>query len=130
MMKTELACVFSIAAEDMNSSLMYSALTFNFADGSNLDSVGFTVAIRLRGLDLMPTSRGKIYNVEFSIVWNATRRTFDIERDGKATEQFARDKITAIRLASRGAQFENREGKTAVVYSTNADGKLIVEWSA
>jgi hypothetical protein len=78
----------------------------------------------------MPPSRGKIYDVEFSIVWNPTRRTFDIERDGKATGQFARDKSTAIGLASRGAQFENREGKTAVVYSTNADGKLIVEWSA
>jgi hypothetical protein len=78
----------------------------------------------------VPFKRGKIYDVEFSIVWNATRRTFDIERDGKATAQFARDKNTAIGIASRGAQFESREGKTACVYSTNADGKLIVVWSA
>jgi hypothetical protein len=75
-------------------------------------------------------TKGKIYDVEFSIVWNATRRTFDIERDGKVTGQFGKDKSTAIGLASRGAQFENREGKTAVVYSTNSDGKRIVEWSA
>jgi hypothetical protein len=49
----------------------------------------------------MPTSRGKIYDVEFSIVWNVTRRTFDIERDEKATGQFARDKCTAIPNCSR-----------------------------
>lgn len=78
----------------------------------------------------MPTRRGKIYDVEFSILWNATRRTFDIERDGKPTGSSAKDKNSAIDLASRAARFENREGKTAVVYSTNADGKLIVEWSA
>lgn len=78
----------------------------------------------------MATKRRKIYDVEFSIVWNAPRRTFDIERDGESTGSFARDKNTAIGLASRAAQFDNREGKTAVVYSTNADGKLIVEWSA
>jgi hypothetical protein len=78
----------------------------------------------------MPTSRGKIYDVGFSIVWNSVRRTFDIHRNGKDAGQFARDKRTAIGLASHGAQFENREGKIAVVYSTNGDGKLIVEWSA
>jgi hypothetical protein len=71
-----------------------------------------------------------IYDVEFFIVWNATRRTFDIERDGERNGSFARDKNTAFGLASRAAQFENREGETAVVYTTNADGKLVVERSA
>jgi hypothetical protein len=75
-------------------------------------------------------SRGKIYDVEFAIVWNPARRTFDIERDGKPAGNFARDKNTAIGLASRAAQFDNREGKTAVVYTTDAEGKQIVEWSA
>jgi hypothetical protein len=78
----------------------------------------------------MAAFRGKIYDVEFFIFWNAERRTFDVERNGVPTGSFAKDKKTAIELAARAAQFENREGKTAVVYSTNADGKLIVEWSA
>lgn len=73
---------------------------------------------------------GKIYDIEFSIVWNATRRSFDIERDGKYTGSFAKDKNTAVGLATRAAHFDNREGKTCVVYTTNADGKLVVEWSA
>lgn len=78
----------------------------------------------------MPSKRSKIYDVEFQIVWNSTRQTFDIEQDGKPTGSFARDKHTAIGLATRMAQFENREGKTVVVITTNADGKQIVEWSA
>jgi hypothetical protein len=78
----------------------------------------------------MAEKRGKKHDVEFLIVWNAQRRTFDVERNGIATASFARDKNTAIGLVARGAQFDNREGKTAVVYSTNADGNLIVEWSA
>jgi hypothetical protein len=78
----------------------------------------------------MSTKRGNVYDVEFAIVWNPTRRTFDIERDGKPTGSFARDKGTAIGLACRAAQFENRENRTAAVYTTNADGKHVVEWSA
>jgi hypothetical protein len=78
----------------------------------------------------MAAKRGRVYDVEFSIIWNAARRTFDIEQDGKPTGSFARDKSTAIGLASRAAQFENRDGRAAVVYMKNADGKMIVEWSA
>ena len=78
----------------------------------------------------MAAKGSKTYEVVFSIVWNASRRTFDIERDGKPTGSFAKDRNTAIGLAGRAAQFETREGRTAVVYGTNADGKRVVVWSA
>ncbi len=91
---------------------------------------GFAVCIGERLGGLTAIKRGKIYDVEFFIVWNAARRTFAVERDGVPTGSFARDKNTAIDLARRAAQFENRDGQTAAVYSTNADGKLVVEWSA
>ena len=82
------------------------------------------------GATALPEKRSKIYDVEFHVVWNASRRTFDVEQDGKPTGSFAQDKSTAIGLASRAAQFENREGRTAAVYAKNTDGKIVVEWSA
>ena len=72
----------------------------------------------------------KNYDVEFLILWNEARRSFEVKRDGLATGTFAKAKSTAIALAMRAAQFENREGKTAVVCSINSDGKSVVEWSA
>ena len=86
-------------------------------------------SVRGIGLGLWLPSALRLTTWKFPIVWNATRRTFDIERDGKPTGGFAKDKQTAVGLACRAAQFENREGKTVVVYSTNSDGKTIVEWS-
>jgi hypothetical protein len=78
----------------------------------------------------MAAKHSKIYDVEFHVILNGSRRTFDIEQDGKPTGSFARDKSTAIGLASRAAQFENREGRIAAVYATNRDGNLVIEWSA
>jgi len=49
---------------------------------------------------------------------------------GVPTGRFHADKAEAIKLAIQVARFENREGKTAVVYSFNTDRKQIVEWSA
>jgi hypothetical protein len=46
------------------------------------------------------------------------------------TGRFHADKAEAIKFARRMAQFENREGKTAVVYSFNTDRNQMVEWSA
>lgn len=78
----------------------------------------------------MTTKRSKICDAKFRVLFNAARRTFDIGRNGRPTGSSAKDKHTAIDLASRAAQFDNREGKTAVVYTTNAGGKQVVEWSA
>jgi hypothetical protein len=72
----------------------------------------------------------KIYDVEFSVIWDQSRMAFSIERAGVPTGRFHADKTEAIKLARQAAQFENREGKTAVVYSFNTDRKQIVEWSA
>lgn len=72
----------------------------------------------------------KIYDVEFLVIWNQPRKAFGIERAGAPTGRFHADKAEAVKLAIQAAQFENREGKTAVVYSFNSDGKQIVNWSA
>jgi hypothetical protein len=72
----------------------------------------------------------KIYDVEFSVIWDQARKAFSIERAGTPTGRFRANKAEAIKLARQAAQFENREGKTAVVYSFNTDSMQIVEWSA
>lgn len=72
----------------------------------------------------------KAYDVEFAVIWDQLRKAFGIERAGVPTGRFHPDKVEAIRLATLAAQFENREGRTAVVYSFNTDRKQIVEWSA
>jgi hypothetical protein len=72
----------------------------------------------------------KIYDVEFSVIWDQARKAFSIERAGVPTGRFHADKAEAITLARQAAQFENRDGKSAVVYSFNTDRKQIVEWSA
>jgi len=72
----------------------------------------------------------KIYDVEFSVIWDRSRAAFSIERAGTPTGRFSADKVEAVKLATQAAQFENREGRTAVVFSFNADRKQIVEWSA
>jgi len=71
----------------------------------------------------------KRYDAEFSVIWDRPRRAFAIERDGVPTGRFFAVKAKAIEVASQAAQFENREGRTAVVYSLDADCKRIVEWS-
>ncbi len=77
----------------------------------------------------MAAKGSKTCDKAFSIVWNANRRLFDIERDGKPTRNFEKDRNTAIGIARRVAQFETREGRNAMVYGTNADGKRVVVWS-
>jgi hypothetical protein len=72
----------------------------------------------------------KIYDVEFSVIWDQARKAFSIERAGAPTGRFHADKAEAIKLARQAAQCESRDGRTAVVYSFNTDRKQIVEWSA
>jgi hypothetical protein len=71
-----------------------------------------------------------LYDVEYAVIWNQNRMAFGIERGGAPTGRFAPDKASAVMLATKAAQFETRDGKTAVVYSFNSEQKQIVEWSA
>lgn len=72
----------------------------------------------------------KIYDLEFTVIWDQGRKAFGIQRAGVSTGRFTADKASAVALATQAASFENREGKTAVVYSFDSEGKRIVEWSA
>lgn len=80
----------------------------------------------------MPSRRPDLiqYDVEFYVRWDASTRRFNIERGNVATGRCGVNKGSAVALATRAAQFEHREGKTAAVYSFNGDGKRVVEWSA
>lgn len=71
----------------------------------------------------------KIYDVEFSVIWDQPRRAFSIKRAGEPTGRFFSAKREAVRVATLAAQFENREGRTVVVYSLDLDRKRVVEWS-
>jgi hypothetical protein len=68
-------------------------------------------------------------NIEYQIVWNATRRSWDVNREGFATGGFSYDRSSAIGMAIKAAQFEAIEGVLAVV-SGIRDGKRKVEWSS
>lgn len=72
----------------------------------------------------------KSFDVEFSVIWDQPRRAFCIKRAGEPTGRFFAAKREAIRVATQAAQFENREGRTAVVYSLDSDRKRVLEWSA
>jgi hypothetical protein len=74
-------------------------------------------------------SRKKIaaIGISYTIEWNEARRTFDIYRDGAKTGGFARDKATAIGMATGDAQREPQGVKVAVF--SIRDGKAVVEWS-
>ena len=67
--------------------------------------------------------------IKFQIVWNESRRSWDIHREGKPTGGFSYDRSTAIGLAIKAAEFEAIEGIKAVVTST-LDGKTKIEWSS
>ncbi len=71
----------------------------------------------------------KTYDVEFSIIWDQPRRAFSIERGGVPTGRFFAVRAKAVEVATQAAQFENREGRTAVIYSLDTDRKRVVEWS-
>ena len=65
---------------------------------------------------------------EFSVVWDQERARFDIYRDRARIAAFARDRSTAIGLATREAKLEvERTGRVVIVTSTR-DGQRIVEW--
>ncbi len=66
-------------------------------------------------------------DITYEVRFNATRRTFDIYREGASTGGFARDRSTAIGLARRDAEREKPNVKVAVVAVLN--GKLKMEWT-
>jgi hypothetical protein len=68
-------------------------------------------------------------DIKFAIVWNETRRSWDVHREGKSTGGFSYDRSTAIGLAIKAAGFETIESLKAVVTSTQ-DGKTKIEWSS
>ena len=53
-----------------------------------------------------------------------------IELAGVPIGRFFAVRAKAIEVATQAAQFENREGRSAVVYSLGEDLKRVVEWSA
>jgi hypothetical protein len=72
----------------------------------------------------------KIYDLEFQVIWDQSRKAFGIERAGVPTGRFTPDKASAVAIATQAALFENREGKTAAVYSFDSEQKRTIEWSA
>lgn len=65
-------------------------------------------------------------DIKFAIVWNETRRSWDVHREGKPTGGFSHNRSTAVSLATKVAAFEAVDGLTAVVTST-LDGKAKIE---
>jgi hypothetical protein len=53
----------------------------------------------------------KIYDLEFAVIWDQSRKAFGIERAGAPIGRFTTDKASAVALATQAALFENREGK-------------------
>jgi hypothetical protein len=74
-----------------------------------------------------PSRKKSAPGIAFTIEWNETRRTFDIYRDGTKTGGFARDKATAIGMATGDAHRE--PPGTKVTVSSIRDGETVVEWS-
>jgi hypothetical protein len=74
-------------------------------------------------------SRPSRTTIEFQIVWNETRRSWDVHRKKVPTGGFAFDRNTAIGLATKAAQFEAIEGIKTMVTS-NLNGKRKAEWSS
>jgi hypothetical protein len=67
--------------------------------------------------------------IEFEVVWNETRRSWDVHRENVPTGGFAFDRDTAIGLATKAAQFEAIDGIKTIVIST-LNGKRKPEWSS
>jgi hypothetical protein len=67
--------------------------------------------------------------IEFQIVWNELRRSWDVHRENVPTGGFAFERNTAIDLATQAAQFEAIDGIKTVVNST-LNGKRKAEWSS
>ena len=67
------------------------------------------------------------FDVTDWVLWNDAHRTFDVYRDEKKTGAFARDKPTAVGLAIRSAQEEDRALRIQV--KSMQGGKSTVEWS-
>ena len=74
-------------------------------------------------------ARKKLIDVAYQVLWNAERRTFDVDRAGAPTGSFARDRATAIGLAIRDAEKDAQQGLKVVVYS-RLDGRQNIEWSS
>ena len=67
------------------------------------------------------------FDVTYWVLWNDQRKRFDIFRGKEKTGAFARDKATAVGLAIRSAQEEDRTLKIQLKSIHN--GKTTVEWS-
>jgi hypothetical protein len=74
-------------------------------------------------------ARKKRVDLVYQIVWNASRKTYDVLRAGQSNGSFARDKDTAIGLAIREAQAEAQNGVKVQVCSV-ANGSQQTEWTS
>ena len=74
-------------------------------------------------------ARKKPIDLAYQVIWNAERRTFDVNRAGAPTGSFARDRATAIGLAIRLAEKDAKQGLRVEVYS-RLNGRQNTEWSS
>jgi hypothetical protein len=79
---------------------------------------------------LRKSTAKKSHDHEYHVVWNPTRRSWDVERDGGRSGQFAYDRDTAIGLAVREARNEASQGLDVVVCVQQKDGTFHLEWSS
>jgi hypothetical protein len=68
-----------------------------------------------------------VFDVVYQVVWNDERKSFDVYRNDEKTGAFARDKATAIGIATSAAQKEAAGLKISVTSLLNR--KTTVEWS-
>lgn len=66
-------------------------------------------------------------DITYEVVWNSEGRTFDVYRNGRKTEAFAKDQGHAIELATDLARHDHDLGSDALVFSVRDGGKSI-EW--
>jgi hypothetical protein len=68
------------------------------------------------------------HDLEYHVVWNENRKSWDIEVDGQPNGAFSYDRSTAIGNAIIDATRDKTGGLDVIVCSQNADGSLELEW--
>jgi hypothetical protein len=74
-------------------------------------------------------ARKKSVDLAYQVIWNPTRKGFDIHRGGVPTGSFAHDREAAIGLAVQSAQAEARPDRRVAVYS-HLEGRQRAEWTS